>query len=251
MISCIIVDDEKNARQYIEQLLKTNFPTVNVLGQADSVDTAVNLIHKTQPDLVFLDIEMPNQNGFKLFEKIKAINFSVVFTTAYDQYAIKAIKYSALDYLLKPINIEELGEAITNVEQRKKIAIAQNRIELLIGNMSNNAKTFDKIALPSMNEYTMVKVSDIVCCEADGNYCKIHLLNQEKIVVSKTLKWLEDLLPEDLFFKIHKSHIINLNLVKKYIKSEGVVKMENGISLDVAERLKKDFIERIANKSKS
>ncbi len=248
MIKAIVIDDECNARTALKKLVEKYCDSVSIIAEASSVTAGVELIKNLNPDLVFLDVEMPEHNGFSLFEKIAPITFEVIFTTAYDQYALKAIKYSALDYLLKPINIVDLQTAIAKVTSVKKLALNQNRFEVLVGNVNNNMHQLNKIAIPSIDSYVMVKITDILYCEADGNYAYIYLLNQEKILVSKTLKWIEELLPESTFFRIHKSYIINLNLMKKYLKTEDQVLMENEILLAVSDRQRKELIGKIVSK---
>jgi two-component system LytT family response regulator len=245
MIKAIVIDDEKNARSALKKLISTYGNAVSVSGEASSVSEGVELIKNVNPDLVFLDVEMPGGNGFTLFDKIRPVNFEVIFTTAYDKYALRAIKYSALDYLLKPVGINDLQSAIDRILQVKKLGLNQNRFETLMGNINSPSHQLNKIAIPTLDSYVMIKIADIVYCEANSNYCCIYLFNKEKILVSKTLKWIEDLLPETTFFRIHKSILINLNHVNKYLKAEEKVVMDNGVLLDVADRQRKTFVERL------
>ncbi|MDQ3190734.1 MAG: LytTR family DNA-binding domain-containing protein, partial [Bacteroidota bacterium] len=240
MITSIIVDDEAKAREGLRKLLDKYCPEVSVIGMASSVDEAVTLISARQPELVFLDIEMPNGNGFTLFERVKTLNFEIIFTTAYEEYAIKAFRTAAIDYLTKPIDFRHLQEAVLRFKSKQKVQLKQQQIQLLIENISNNPKEFNKIALPAMDGYTFVKIAEIVNLEAEGNYTNVFMLNNEKLLVSKTMKWFGELLPQETFYRCHKSHIVNLNLIKKFTKADGnQLLLENGRIIDVSERNKK------------
>ena len=249
MINAIIIDDEAKARESLKKTITSYCPEINVLAMGNNVDEAVKLINQLSPDLVFLDIEMPNGNGFTLFDKIRKPSFSTIFTTAYEEYAIKAFRIAALDYLTKPIDFRQLQEAVARYKNKQKIELKEQRLELLIENITNRPTEFNKIALPDNEGYTMVKISDIIYCQADGSYTIVHLLNGKKIITSKLLKLIEELLPTQTFYRIHKSYIVNLNLIKQYIKVDGnQVILENDIRLDVSERNKKDFLEKLLQK---
>jgi two-component system LytT family response regulator len=250
MITCVIIDDERQAREVLQKLLKRYFEDkVVVKAMAGTVEAGVKLIHQTNPDLVFLDIEMPGENGFELFKYFDHFHFDVVFTTAYKEYAINAIKYAALDYLLKPINYIDLKEAIAKVENKKKLGQKQERIEALLSNLAIGEDIKNKIALPTMDGFRLEMINTIIYCEADENYTKIHLTSSEALLVPRTLKNIEELLPNSYFFKIHKSYLINLNFVKSYRKSDGYrVMLESGIELDVAVRRNDDFIKILTNR---
>lgn len=244
MISCVIIDDERQAREVLQKLIKRYFDDkVVVKALAESVEEGVKQINKYNPQLVFLDIEMPTENGFELFKYFDHFHFDVVFTTAYKQFAIKAIKYSALDYLLKPINFIDLKEAILKLEHKLELGQKQERIETLLSNLSIGEDIRNKIVLPTLEGFRLEMINSIIYCEADENYTKIHLTSGEIIMVPRTLKVIEGLLPTFHFFRIHKSYLINLNFVKSYKKTEGFrVELENGIELDVAIRRKEEFI---------
>jgi len=247
-IRCIIVDDEIDACQALEALLTKYIPNVQVLDIANSVDEAIEKIKLHQPDVVFLDIEMPNGNGFTLFERIKNVDFEVVFATAYDQYAIKAIKYSALDYLLKPYDLRELKSAISKLMEKKQFEFSQKRIEVLLENISGPG-SFDKVAFPTQDGYVYLNVNNIVRCLADGNYTEIYLFNSQKYIISKKLKEIEELLPEDKFFRIHRSSLINIAYVSRYKRSEGFqVFMDDGSVLDISHRRKEEFLAKMKHK---
>jgi two-component system, LytTR family, response regulator len=253
-ISCIIVDDEIQNQVVLEKLIDRFCPTVEVKGSASSVMEAVPMIEESTPDIVFLDIEMPEENGFKLFERIKNPKFSVIFTTAHAEYALKAIKYAAMDYLLKPINLTELKtgiekviEKITNQEVSHKEF--KTKIQVLNDNHSSHSIDFEKIALPTKEGITMYSLENLIWCQAQKGQTLFHMENGEKILVSELLKEYESLLPSSKFCRIHKSHIVNLSHVEKYLSgSGGKVLMSNGIQLEVAVRRKKVILEILKQK---
>ena len=250
MIKTIIVDDEFNAREFLEKLLQRYFPDkFLVLALCESVDDAIHAIEKFNPELVFLDVQMPNKNGFQLFKELNKINFEVIFTTAHSEFAIDAIKCSALDYLLKPINYIDLLETVKKYESKFHNASQQEKLMLLIENLDNGNSAFNKIALPTETGFELVKTNAILYCEADSNYCKIVCLDGKKIVLSKTLKFIEELLPTSIFQRIHKSYLVNLNYVTRFNKTnELLVELSNGQTLPVSIRKKEDFINAIIQK---
>ncbi len=251
MINCIIIDDERKARDAFKKIIVRYYSDkVNIVADAESVKEGVAAIHKFNPDIVFLDIEMPGENGFKLFEYFEKLDFEVIFTTAFNKYAIDAIKHSALDYILKPINIVDLAECFKKFEYRNKLKTQHERIECLLSNMNMGNAIKSKVALPTLSGYEMKKINEIIYCEGDQNYTKIHLVNNEMIHVSKTLKFIEDLLPSDLFFRIHKTYLINLNYVEKYLRNDGYkVILDNGTQLNVANRRIDEFTTALTNNS--
>jgi two-component system LytT family response regulator len=248
MIKALVVDDEKKARDILTGMLNAHCPQVNVIGQADSVSVAEELIRSTKPDLVFLDIEMPFGNGFDLLDRTRDLNFDVVFTTAFDHYAVKAIKFSAFDYLLKPIDVDELKIAVDRLIQNKKDQNSFNgKIENLLSEIKINGKP-KRIAIPSLEGISIVNIDEIIRCEADTNYTRIYLINGEAILVSKTLKEYEDMLTEYHFIRVHHHNLINLNHVQKYIKGEGgYAIMSDGSSVEVSRRKKTEFLEKLSN----
>lgn len=249
MIKALIIDDEAYARDSLTKVINQYCQEISIVGIGENVIQAVELINRFSPDLVFLDIEMPNGNGFTLFDKIKNPSFETIFTTAYEEYALKAFRFSALDYLTKPIDFRQLQESIERFKSKQKIELKEQRIELLIENLSNKPTEFNKIVLPDYDGFSMVKISDIIYCKADGSYTEVHLLNGKKITTSRLLKSLEELLPKQTFYRIHKSYLVNLNLIKRYNKIDGhQVLMENNILLDVSERNKKEFLDKVLNR---
>lgn len=247
MIRAIIVDDIETARMGLSKLIEQNCRDVSVVSMASSAQEAIRLIKKLSPDLVFLDVKMPNQNGFQMLQEIGKIDFEVVFTTAYEEYAIKAFRFSALDYLTKPISPKLLVEAINRFREKQVIHLKQQRFEILFENSHNSIDKFNKMAIPTQTGMTLLTISNILYCKGDGNYTKVYQLNEDKpLLSSKTLKYFEDLLPEAIFFRAHKSTLLNLNLVNEYNKTEGnTAVMVNGTSLEVSERNKKKFTDRL------
>ncbi len=247
MINAIIVDDESKSRATLNSLLEKHCKQIKVLSLADSVDNALLAIEKYEPDLVFLDIEMPFGNGFTLLEKIKNPPFEIIFVTAYDHYAIKAIKFSALDYLLKPIDVDDLISAINKIENKQKSASKSNEsIELLISNLKLKGKSA-KIAIPTFEGLQMLKAEDIIKCTAQESYTQITLVDGSKHLVSRILKEYEDLLSDYNFFRVHHSCLINLSHVVKYIKGDGgYVVMSDGESVEVSRRKKNELLATLA-----
>jgi len=250
MIIAIIIDNELNSREFLQKLITKHFSEkITVVATCDSVDTGVQAIHKYAPELVFVDIQMPNQNGFKLFSHFETTNFEVIFTTAFKDYAIDAIKYSALDYLLKPINYIDLLAAIKRFEERKINFINQKKTEALLENLGSNNNSFNKIALPTHNGYELIKLNNIVYCQSESNYCKIICSDGGELLISKTLKHVEELIENNLFIRIHKSYLVNLNYVINYDKTADLkVTLSTGIQLPVSVRRKEHFLNRILQK---
>lgn len=246
MIKAIIIDDEAHARESLTNVIHQYCQEVTIVGTGENVTDALALINRFSPEIVFLDIDMPHGNGFTLFDQLKSPNFETIFTTAHEEYAIKAFRVAALDYLTKPIDFRQLQEAIARYRLKQKIELKEQRIELLLENLSNKPNEFNKLVLPDYEGYTMLKVADIIYCKADGSYTEIHLLNGKIVTTSKLLKSIEELLPSQTFYRIHKSYVVNLNLIKRYNKTEGhQVLMENNALLDVSDRNKKEFIARL------
>lgn len=244
MISCIIIDDEKKARETFEKIVERYLNSkLKVVYSAETVKQGVSAIHKFHPDLVFLDIELPGENGFKLFEYFDKVPFDVIFLSAFQNYAIDAVKRAAFDYILKPLDQSELNEVITRFENKKKEKDNLARVQTLLSNLNSGNDHHGKIALPTLSGYLMEKITNIIYCEADENYTKIHNVNGKTVVVSRTLKVVEELLPPEYFFRIHKSFLINLNFVSEYNRVDGHrVILENGDTLEVATRRIEEFV---------
>ncbi|MFT3750736.1 MAG: LytTR family DNA-binding domain-containing protein [Agriterribacter sp.] len=243
MIKAIIVDDEPKGRMALREKIKVYCPTVDIVGQAGDGLEAIVLIDTLKPELLFLDIEMPQMNGFEILKQIKEKNFFIIFTTAYDQYAIQAIKYSAFDYLLKPIDIEELRTAVNKIETTNENQF-KAQIKLLQENLAMPVKKLHKLAIPTQEGILFVDINHVIHLEASSNYTTIYLTDKTKIVASKTLKEFNELLPVDMFFRTHHSHIINLNFIKRYIKGDGgQIELTDGSYVEVSRKNKEAFMQ--------
>ncbi len=247
MIKAIIVDDELGARESLSKMIEKNCKQIEVVAKVDSMLGAFEAITNKEPDLVFLDIEMPNGNAFDLLEKFKTINFNIIFTTAYDHYAIKAIKFSAVDYILKPIDPEELINAVKRFEdQAGQKTTLDKQFKTLLSNVRPGNK-LKKVGIPDGDGLIFINLADIIRCDSDGNYTFFILTNGKKIIASRTLGEYEQMFADDNFFRIHRSHLINLEHVKKYIKGEGgYVVMTDNSQVEVSRRNKTDFLERLS-----
>ena len=242
MITTIIIDDEPKGRQALRQKLSTYCSNVQIMAEAANGKEALVLIQKHQPQLIFLDIEMPVMNGFEMLNAISEKNFHIIFTTAYDQYAIKAIRYSAFDYLLKPVDIEELIMAVgkissctSSTEQEKKVDTLQHNLVV--------SKDLNKIAIPTSEGLLFFEIRNITHLEAHSNYTHIYFNNRMKLITAKTLKDFDDMLPSKMFFRTHQSHLINLSCIKKYSKGNGgKIELLDGTFIDLARRKRDAFI---------
>lgn len=241
-IKAIIVDDEENSRITMHNMLTNFCKGVDVIGQASSVEEASKLIRSNKPDVVFLDIEMPEQNGFKLLEHFENPTFDIIFTTAYNQYAAKAFRLAAIDYLLKPIDLEELRESLQRVKNKSASEQKTQRIIALRDNINHK---LSKLALPTNDGYIFLELDDIIRCEAQGNYTIFYTKREEKIVVSKTLKIFDEMLRNLNFFRINRSHLINLKYIKKYGRQKNpTITMIDGSILSLTEGRKHDFFDK-------
>jgi two-component system LytT family response regulator len=245
MIKAIIVDDELDCCETIEALLNAYCPGVEIIGTYHNGGEALSAILRHQPDLVFLDVEMPKMNGFEMLEQVQQINFDIIFTTSYDQYALKAIRFSAIDYLLKPVDREELQRAVQKVIQRSQRTIAK-QVEILMQRLHQPAKSIGKIALPTMEGLEMIPVDSIISCESDSNYTIVLLRDKKKIVVSTTLKEIEEVLEDHSFARVHRSYLVNLNEVEKYVKGDGgYLIMSDGSMIDVSRNKKEQLLKKL------
>ena len=245
MLRAILIDDEENSLNALKQKLIQHCPSVEIKATYSVPLEAIAGIDAYKPDIVFLDIEMPVLNGFNLLQQVSFKNFEPVFVTAYDHYAVRAIRYSALDYLVKPVDIDELKASVDRAIAKKHNSGPNQRLELLLDHLSHPQKNFKRIAVPSHEGLQFIKVSDIVYLEANVNYTHIYLSNH-KYVVSRTIKDFEELLPPDTFIRIHNSYIINKEYMEKYIRGDGgQVVLSTGATLDVAKRKKSDFLKAI------
>jgi two-component system LytT family response regulator len=235
----IIIDDEPDAVELLAIRLTQKCPQVDVVATCTSSVKGVAAIIELRPDVVFLDIEMPQMNGFQVLEAVEGIPFALVFVTAYDKFALKAFRYSAIDYLLKPIDSNELIQAISKIEKQKQTS--KEQVSHLRNLYSNNSKVFpDKIALPYQNGVTFVSLKDVIYCESDDSYTKFFLNDGQHYLVTKSLKEIQELLEDRGFLRIHRQYLINLDHIKKFYKGEGsYIIMSNNQSIPVS-RLHKD-----------
>ena len=242
MIKIIIVDDSSTSRITLEKFLTKNFSEkYTIVSICEDAETAKKAIKANKPDLVFLDIEMPNKNGFELLNEIKSIRFEVIFTTAHPDYAIKAIKADALDYLIKPLNLKDLTIALRRFENKK---IIHDKIDFKSINPKSSNDLLKKIAFSTDTGYEFINVNSILFCEANSNYCRIFCVDGREILLAKTLKNIhEQLIPTNLFHRIHKSYLVNLNYILRLNKSGSLeVELQNGIKLPVSYRQKENFL---------
>lgn len=243
MINAILIDDEVHCLDTLNLLLSDHCREVHVMEQCNSAKKGLEAIEKHKPQLVFLDIEMPTMNGFELLEQFKEIPFSVIFTTGYDQYAIKAIRFSALDYLMKPIDPKELVAAIQKVEVRTLPPSAE-QFRMLMSKMQNKEGGFTKIAVPTSEGFELIAADQIISCEADDNYSYINIKNKRKITACRTLKEVEEQLESfPSFVRVHHSYIANLNEVTKYVRGEGgYLVMTDGSTVNVSRSRKEALL---------
>lgn len=242
MIRALIIDDETKARRILKTLLEDHCPTIEVIGLADDVPNGVKLINKEEPDLIFLDIEMPGYSGFQLLDFFEEINFNIIFTTAYSEYALKAFEVSAVDYLLKPIQIDQLVRAVSRLEQ-KLSGKSKEKLEALKENVKEESE-FKRIALPVADGLRFARADEILYLKADSSYTHIYLNTAEEILVSKTLKEFEKILINPCFMRVHRSFIVNLNNVKQYVRSEGGhLIMDNGDTVFFSRDKKEELLQ--------
>ncbi len=220
-IRSIIIDDEPNNIENLQILLHQYCPEITTVATAANADSGIEAIQAYQPDLIFLDIQMPGKSGFELLKAFTNINFEIIFITAYDQYGIQAIKFSALDYLLKPIDINELKLAVEKARQKIIAKQKDYNIVNLLEYIKSGNKEIPKIALPTLQEIMYVRVDNIIRCEASNNYTLFYLQNGEKVLVCKTLKEFGELLTPHNFVRTHQSHLVNLHFVKSFLREDG------------------------------
>ncbi len=245
MIRTVIIDDEARSREVLKRLLKEVDIAIKIVAEGNSVATGFDLIKKEKPQLVFLDVEMLDGTGFNLLEKFDTIDFNVIFTTAYDKYAVKAFKFSAVDYLLKPIGIEELEDAVFEVQKGidKELSYS-HQIKALINNSKESESK--KLAIKGATQIDFVAVDDIMCCEAEESYCNIIMADGNKITASKPLKHFATILEEQSnFFRASKSCLINVKYIKSYLKAKDLIELKKGYMVEVSRRRKKEFLEKM------
>jgi two-component system LytT family response regulator len=244
MIKCVIVDDERNALEMMEWLLKTYCPEVEIAAMCQSAAEGVAAIRQTAPDVVFLDIEMPRMNGFDMLEHLEKPTFEVVFCTAYDQFAIKAFKYSALNYLLKPVDPEDLKSTVQRIAERRSLP-TREQFELLLQHIHQPGRaTPQRIALTTGDGMIFVPTSEIIYCEAESNYTKVVLTGGKRVVVSKVLKDIDEAIGGPDFCRVHSSFLININRINKYVRGDGgYLIMEDDTMVSISRNRRQEFME--------
>jgi len=246
MIRAIVVDDEPYASAALQTLLKKHCPDVVVEAACNSAQEAEKRITELKPQLVFLDIEMPHRSGFELLEQFMPASFQVIFTTSYDQYAIKAIRFSALDYLLKPIDPQELKAAVAKATKPDANEMLTQQLQLLMQTFREAPSTGNRIALPTLEGLQMVSIDTILYCIANSNYTTFVMKDKKKQVISRTLKEIEEMLEDHGFLRIHHSHLVNISAIEKYIRGEGgTVLMVDGTELDVSRSRKEALLKTL------
>ncbi len=247
MIRCVIVEDEEMARKVLKSLLAQYCQDVMVCAEADDIVSGKNMIETFHPDLVFLDIEMPGGSGFKLLSSIEDKDFEVVFITAYEQFAIKAIRHDALDYILKPIDPKELVAAVEKVKEAKYKKTLKKQYDSLLKNLDPEQLVVRKISLSTADKIHLINVDDIIRCESDNYYTIIFFKDGTSLMVSKTLKEIDQKLEEYDFVRTHKSHLVNMRCIKNFIKDEMMVVMTDDTKVPVSKRKKERILEVINN----
>lgn len=243
MLKTLIIDDEADARKVLQFMLEQYCEDIEIVGEANGVVQGKKMIDQHQPDLVLLDVEMEDGTGFDLLQSFYSPVFKIIFTTAYDHFALDAIKHNALDYLLKPINPNELQRAVEKVKKIQMPWLNRRFADWLEEKMNRPER---KLTLPTSEGYEIVKLNNIVRLEADGNYCRLVQKDKSTLVITKTLKEFEQELPSKQFFRSHQSHIVNMDFVKKYLRKDGgYILMENGDLVLVSRRKKEGFLEKL------
>ena len=247
-MKAIIVDDEQDCCDVLVTLLERYCPEVTIVDICTSAEDALHSLLKNKVDIVFLDITMPHMNGFELLEQLHPFDFAVIFTTSYDQYAIKAIRHSALDYLLKPVDKEELQEAIRKASDRLTPLLSQ-QLEMLVQKMVRPSQMVNRIALPTMEGLHIIPADSIISCASSSNYTILTLKDGKKLTVSRTLKEIEEMLEGQPFFRVHHSYLVNLTEVRKYIRGEGgMLIMSDETSVDVSRSRKDQLLKELGRR---
>lgn len=245
MIKTIIIEDEQQSAEVLELMLQKFSDIIEVIDVCNTPAKGIESIQKKSPDLVFLDIEMPRMNGFEMLKRVGPVDFNIIFTTAYNKYAINAIKISALDYLLKPIDRDELAKAIKKCQQNMEQKSMGFKMDLLLKNLSQQGALDKTLTLASTDGVRFIKMKDIIRLEAQGRYTKFHLLNKEEILTSRTLGDFEETLTANEFFRIHESHIVNLLYIDRFHKGNNYVLLSDKTELPLARRRKEEFMKLI------
>ncbi|HLA56321.1 MAG TPA: LytTR family DNA-binding domain-containing protein [Flavobacterium sp.] len=248
MLRAIVIDDIETIRKKNIAIIKASCPNITVVGQADSVESGVKIIRQLSPDIVFLDVEMPDGTGFELLQKLKPIDFKVIFITGYEDFAIKAFRFSAIDYLLKPLSSNDLIEAVKKAEDSLSKEVFDMKLSNLFANLERS-KNLQNLILKTADRIYSVNIQDVVHCESDKNYTTFHFINAPKLVVSTNLKEYETLLTPYNFFRTHQSHLINMAYFDHFIKAEGgnTIVMKNKTAIPLSRRKKDEFLILLEN----
>lgn len=247
-MKAVIVDDEVSGRETLSHYIQKYCTNVEVVGLADSVKSGLEVIEKCRPDILFLDVEMPYGNAFDLLEQVKEITFETVFVTAFSNYAMKALNCSAAYYILKPIDIDELVAAVDKIKVQREKSKEFIHTKILIENINIVNKQLQKIVLPTMEGFEVVQVKDIIRCQANDNFTDVIINEGKKMLICRTLKHFEGLLEDYDFMRVHKSHLINIQFIKKYRRGKGgQVVMSDGSEIDVSPSKKQDFLDRFGS----
>ncbi len=247
MIKALIIDDEKHCIDRLNHLLLPHKNLVEIIGASGTVQEGEELILLTRPDLVFLDVQMKEKTGFDLLRSLPEINFAVIFTTAFEKFALQAIKFSAIDYLLKPIDADDLNVALIKLKNEVSKKMTADKIDILLQNTLHNNASPKKLVVPTVNGFEFLDIANILRCQSDINYTTIYLTDKHKLVVAKTLKEFEEMLSDYSFFRVHNSHLINLAYIKSYNKGKGgSVILNDGTEIEVSVRRKEDFLKRLS-----
>lgn len=246
MIRTVIIEDEPRSRQMLYEMLTKQFANITVLAVCENAEEGKLAIEDFQPDLVFSDIELKESSAFEMLQQLEAINFEIIFTTAYEKYAVRAIKFSALDYLLKPFGLDEVTNAVNQYQTKQYKKQSTHQFDVLFQHLKGIQKGSKKIALPTTNGLLIISLNEIIQCQADVNYTLFFTVDKKKVVVTKTLKEFEELLEDYDFIRVHNSHLINLTHVEKYIRGEGgIAVMSDGSKVDISRRRKDEFLKRL------
>jgi two-component system LytT family response regulator len=246
-LKAIIVDDERSSLQNLQQKLLEFCPDINVIASCEKPEEAILSIRQLKPDVIFLDIEMPRMSGLRMLDELTDYSGEIIFTTAYNHYAVDAIRISAFDYLVKPVSITDLQNAVARLVKYKQRE-TKERLDILRQSLSDTKSQDDKIAVPTSEGMEFIQIKNIVHIESSSNYSKIFLMDGKNMLVTKLLKDFEDILLPYKFYRIHNSHLINLSYIKKYIRGDGgQVVMQDNTYLDVARRKKEEFLRLISN----
>ena len=248
MLRAVVIDDIETIRKRHITIIKASCPNISIIGQADSVDSGIKLITQLSPDIVFLDVEMPDGTGFDLLQKLKPFPFKVIFITGYEDFAIRAFRFSAIDYLLKPLDANHLIEAVKKAEDSMGKEVFDMKLNNLFSNLER-PKNLQKLILKTSDKIYSVNIQDVVNCESDKNYTTFNFINAPKLVVSTNLKEYEAMLAPHNFFRTHQSHLINMAYFDHFIKTDGgnTIVMKNKTTIPLSVRKKEEFLVLLEN----